>query len=309
MPRVLSWLDRRARKRADALADIRDCRASFEASALAANAAGSTYDPNLIPEVLKRFADIEQKLVLTTTKNEIETLVEQAEEAADLQAYLAAPAEIELIGKTALETVADWGVPTSSIEALRRAVIPKLACTNPNDAAAVAAARGSLHTILSEYTSWSSWLDDYHSEMQKIGYWLSAFIALSLIVAAFLLSHKAVVWGLLSAGACGALVSVVSKLPALEVTADSAPYKRDSVRRVCIGFAASVIGCGLLMAGLLPITLPSGTTFADLATECASGEQCSGQSIFVLLAVPMLFGLSERALFSFQERLIGNKSA
>ena len=307
MPRMFAWLDRRARQRADALADIRDCRASFEASVLAANAAGSNYDSNLIPEVLKRFADIEQKLVLTTTKNEIETLVEQAEEVADLQAYLAAPAEIEIIGKTALDTVADWGVPTSSIEALRRDVIPKLACTNQNDAAAVAAGRGALYTILSEYTSWSSWLDDYHSEMQKIGYWLSA-IALSLIVAAFLLSHKAVVWGLLSAGACGALVSVVSKLPAREITADSAPYKRDSVRRVCIGFAASVIGCGLLMAGLLPITLPSGTTFADLAAECASGEQCGSQRIFILLAVPMLFGLSERALFSFQDRLIGNKS-
>lgn len=236
-----------------------------------------------------------------------------------LRAYLAPPAELEIQDRTTLSTMAEWGVPAQDLDVLQKDIIPKLACPNITSSDQVNGARGALHTIFSECNSWSEWLDEYNAEMQKVAYWLTGLIALSLIAAIFLLSGGFVVWGLLCAGACGAFVSVIAKLPALVITGDSAPYRRDIWRRVCTGLAASVIGSGFLMSGVFAINLPYASLSAiiDGCTRLGSapalapteprGVGCGPPSIFVLIAVVMLFGLSERALTSLEQRVFPAK--
>jgi hypothetical protein len=144
--------------------------------------------------------------------------------------------------------------------------------------------------------------------MKGVAIWLALAIVVSLAVAIILMSRGRVIWGLLSAGACGAFVSVISKLPALTVHGeDSAPYKRGIFRRLCTGLAASVIGVGFLASGIVTITLPQGGRLPDIIDRCGTSG-CKAGSVLTLVAVVILFGLSERALTSFEDRVFPGKS-
>jgi hypothetical protein len=200
----MAWIrhrrERLARKRANALSEIQDDKALFEESIIAAKAAGSAFSEDLVSSVSARFEHLQKDAEAATTKSQIDTLVAQSAVVVQLRAYLAPPAELENLGQTTLSTMAEWGVPAADLDVLRKDVLPKLACTDVSNPVAVNGARGALHTVFCECNSWSEWLDDYNAEMQKVGYWLTGFIGLSLGSAILLLAHGFVVWGLLCAG-------------------------------------------------------------------------------------------------------------
>ena len=288
-----------ARRKAESLAEIRDFRANFEASVLAANAAGSTYSEPLIPHVRAQFTKLEQSVTEVATKDELGALERQAQDLTDLRAYICPSAEIPIAGRTVLNTMDGWGVPQKALDALKKEVEPHF--TNP---VKLDAGRAALFEVLRECTSWSNYIDDFRNEMQKTTYLLTAWILTSLVASILLISLRYVVLGLLAAGACGAFVSVISKLPTLQVSGggDIGPYKRGVWRRVCTGLAASIIGIGLLISGIVTISFPQGVSIPNTIDACATpGSQCSTRYLLVLIAIVMLFGLSERALTSFED--------
>jgi hypothetical protein len=69
---------------------------------------------------------------------------------------------------------------------------------------------------------------------------------------------------------------------------------------------ASIVGCGLLGWGLISISI-QGQTFADILKVCSASARtsCTTGETLTLLAVPMLFGFSERALTSFESTIFG----
>ncbi len=93
-----------------------------------------------------------------------------------------------------------------------------------------------------------------------------------------------------------------------------------------------MIGAGLLATGVVTITLPEGTTidqmFEAYGTQTASAvpaapaietpgpapspaataQPCRNGDVFILVGIVMLFGLSERALTSFEDRIFPQKS-
>src|SRR5438876_6292372 len=120
---IARWRDRwLARKRADAISEVRDDRALFEESVIAAEAAESSFSAELISRVLARFTELEDGLTTTTTKSQVENLLSQSAAAVQLRAYLAPPAELEGQAQTTLSTMADWGVPAQALDALRNTV-------------------------------------------------------------------------------------------------------------------------------------------------------------------------------------------
>jgi len=112
--------------------------------------------------------------------------------------------------------------------------------------------------------------------------------------------------GLLCAGAAGSCVSVMAKMPALDVglSAELDAYCRRILTRIGIGIVASLIGCASL--GWLPISIQN-QTFADALNACTtSPATCTGIKSLLLLGVPMLLGFSERTLTSFEQRVFGS---
>jgi hypothetical protein len=115
--------------------------------------------------------------------------------------------------------------------------------------------------------------------------------------------------GLLCAGAAGSCVSVMAKMPLLDVSlsGELEAYSRRILSRIGVGVIASLIGCALLGWGLLPISIQN-QTFADLLNTCTASPttSCTELKTLILLGVPMLFGFSERALTSFELKVFGN---
>ena len=167
--------------------------------------------------------------------------------------------------------------------------------------------------LLEEFDSWSSYIDDYNDEMRQVAYWLTGLIVASLFASFILISHGQALWGLVFAGSCGAFVSVISKLPTLTVIGGSVSYRRGIWRRVSTGIAASVIGTGLLLSGIVALPLPNGDSVSEMITACShgtwvrQGEACTTGRILVLAAISTLLGLSERAVTSFEEKVFSSK--
>jgi hypothetical protein len=181
----------------------------------------------------------------------------------------------------------------------------KLADTNPE------AARGALRALFEEKDSWADYTNDYEDTMRSYTHWLfGAAIILPLL--AVVVFHFAswfsplLFFGLLCAGAAGSCVSVMAKLPALDVSLSSEldAYGRRILIRIGIGVVASLIGGAFL--GWFPISIQN-QTFADALNACAtSPATCAGIKSLTLLGVPMLLGFSERTLTSFEQRVFGS---
>jgi hypothetical protein len=114
--------------------------------------------------------------------------------------------------------------------------------------------------------------------------------------------------GLLCAGATGSCVSVMAKMPLLDLklSPELDAYERRILSRLGVGVIASLIGCALLGWGLFPISF-QGQTFADILNVCTASPptSCTDIKTLILLCVPMLFSFSERALTSFEQQVFG----
>jgi hypothetical protein len=118
------------------------------------------------------------------------------------------------------------------------------------------------------------------------------------------------VLGFLFAGAAGSCVSVVAKMPLLDVTLSSEleAYGRRILSRIAVGVGASLIGAALFAWGLFPISIQN-RSYADAINACFASPATSYTKTLILLGLPMLLGFSERALTSFEQRVFGNTKA
>jgi hypothetical protein len=204
----------------------------------------------------------------------------------------------------------EWSVPKTKIDKLRRLLDTQLkkVDTDPDEA------RSALRAIYEESDSWRDYTTDYEDEMRRYALWLSlATIVLLLLAIVTLCFPRPCLLGLSIslAGAAGSCVSVMAKMPMLEVglSGELDAYRRRIWSRIGVGVIASLIGCGLLGWGVISISI-HGQTFADVLNTCSTSTpaSCSGPDTLILLAVPMLFGFSERALTWSERGFFGNSN-
>lgn len=285
-------------ERQNALSAIREARMIFEEMARRAEISGGS--PNALVEDTRNGLEAVEGEAKHANADELDDLVEKAESLARLRAYFCPPKEIVDEGQLAIALTAEWGVPGSIVTRLRESLVPKLADQD------VTVARGALRAILQEFDSWKSYADAYDATMQRWAYILSSAIALLSVFAILLLHYSGVIiYGLFAAGAAGGCVSVIARMPPLSLSGEFEVYRRHMVTRIATGAVASMIGCALLAWGLIPISIKD-KTFEQVFTACAGDTPCTAVNILILFGVPMLFGFSERALVSFEERILGD---
>ncbi len=281
-------------RRTEVLSFIRAEQWRFEKMQLRAQMAGDEVSVFLasIPEHLREF---EQKATLATSVADLDDLENIAEGQGRFRAYLCPRAEIKVEGTLAFNQMEEWNVPKSAMTKLRLSLGETLerADTDP------CAARGALLAIFLELDAWADYTSQYEDTMQRFSrWWLFCPAVGALILSIFGSLHPQwfpLVLTILLAGAAGSCVSVLMKLPVLEVSLahELDSYERRILSRVGVGMIASLIGSGLLGWGLLPFSL-QGQTFGDVLNACSSS--CTGPHSMILLAIPLLFGFSERAL-------------
>ncbi|MGA3077436.1 MAG: hypothetical protein ABSG56_27600 [Bryobacteraceae bacterium] len=294
-------------RRVEALSAIGGERASVEAMAQRPRSGDDVLDVALLQTVLKRLDQIEASAKQATRISDLDDLTEDAEVQGQFSAYLCPRDEIDGEGELVIDTIEGWGIPKAAIKRLRDLFGKKLekADTNP------AAARSALHSLFVERDAWSDYVDDYEDTMRP---WARGLFcaAVSLPLLATLAFHFAaqfsplLILGLLLAGAAGSSVSVMAKMPALDVSlaGELDAYGRRVLSRIGIGVIASLIGSASL--AWLPVSVQN-QTFADALNSCATTSATSIR-ILVILGLPMLLGFSERSLTSFEQRVFGNQS-
>lgn len=282
-----------SQEQSNALATIEDNLNSFERTISRAKAFKDGLNEDFISDVRAKFADLVTRARSSNDAQNLEALEEESNSLARLRAYVCPLAEVEFQGKALLATMAQWSVPESDLQGIRQSVGEHLTNTDEK------MKRSALFTIIKECDEWSEYIDTYNEQMRTVTITLSVVIVISLSLAFYLLFKGYAIPGLISAGLAGASVSVISKIPSLVVSGDSAPYMRGAIRRVVTGFSASIIGVGLLVSDLVQVTLPKGTS-SDLLVRIVD-QKASVIEPLQLVAIVMLFGLSERTVTSFEE--------
>jgi hypothetical protein len=293
-------------ERQEVLDNIRYELWDFELMAQRAHAAGETPNPDILSAATARFAEFKQQAANARKIDEFDDLIEKAEMQGTLRAYICPTKEIVNEGNLAIDLLAEWGVPKITVDELRNTLGQQLAAPDT--------ARGALRTIFAENNSWNEYTDDYEKEMKKYTLSLVAVTAVLLLLAGVGFYFRLKIFPLifllvlLFAGAAGSCVSVIRKMPLLDVSLSSEldAYGRRILSRVVTGTVASLVGSALLAWGVLPIAI-QGQTFADVMSACTAHDTslCTITKALILLAVPVLFGFSERTLTSFEQKVLG----
>jgi hypothetical protein len=294
------------KRRIKALLEIAEERLDVELMAQRPRRADDIIDTALLEKVLKCISEIEVSAKQAAHIDELEDLSGDAELQGQFRAYLCPVGEIQDEGELVIDLIEEWAVPKTAIKNLRDLRGKKLADTNPETA------RSALHALFYEHDTWADYTDEYEDQMKSYARCLSAtaiilpFLAVIAFHSAFRFSPLLVL-GLLLAGAAGSCVSVLAKMPAMDValSAELDAYERRIFSRIAVGVGASLIGCAMLGWGLFPISIQN-QTFADALNVAARPTSAAGIKTLILLGVPMLLGFSERALTSFEQRMFGN---
>jgi hypothetical protein len=252
-----------------------------------------------------------------------EILEDSAEELERLRAYIIPPNEILADGQTKLADMYEWGVPSTVLDKLTEETVPMLKGTNE------ARARAALRTIYENYDYWDDYVEDHAIWMRFAGAIMLGIMLASLTGAVMLVHVGHVYSGAFCGGLAGALLSVVAKLPPVLGYGATNAYVARIMSRVGVGVAASMIGIGLLASDIITINVPvdgqKTMSFADMLdgkdrrvyepsdkgqTVVQTGGPpayfgpYSRRSVLLILAVAMLFGFSERALSTFEDKIL-----
>jgi hypothetical protein len=262
----------------------------------------------LMTEPLTRLKALEERAKNTTKIDDFDDIDAEAEEWGTFKAYICPVTEIEHEGNVSINLMEEWAVPKSRVEWMRTSLGSRLTDSNPQSA------RGALKMILMEENSWSDYTNEYEDTMKGYTYWLSGATGVLIVLAFVGLRYRLIVppltflGMLLCSGAAGSCVSVILKLPLLDVSlsGELEAYGRRILSRVVTGTVASLVGCSLFAVLMVSV---QNLAFADVITVCTSQDvaSCTIVKQLILLTLPILLGFSERTLTSVERKVLGDK--
>jgi hypothetical protein len=224
--------------------------------------------------------------------------------------------------------MSEWAVPQTSLKDLA-VIVDSL--EKPDDKSN----RYGLTRIFDEYEYWDGYTDWYFDRIL----WFSKILvittvsALGFAILAF--GYGFILWGFLAAGLAGTSVSILMKLPPMSVYGETAPLGSQILRRYAAGAVGTAVGVGLLAVGIVNIPNFKEATFNQVLSEyeearvdykegqrevstngvskeaaARAGEKPdSGRhpmfaaKLFIMLAIGLLLGFSERSLSSYEDQL------
>jgi hypothetical protein len=293
------------KRRREALLEIHGYRQQVDGMVQRANACHESPDEAILTDLRAHLSAIEERAASKdVTAKELEELEQDAQFQSQLSAYICPRREVVYEGSLYLDQMEEWNLPKGVVAKLRATLGKKIGLADED----IESARSALRALFDEYDSWSDYTDDYEKTMSRYALWLVSGTVLAL-PAAIIAVHFAVMVpvAMLVAGLAGSFVSVLARMPALNVvlSGELASYLRKQVLiRVAVGVGASLVGCALLGWGVLSVSI-QGQSFPEIFNLCTSTVGCSSLRVLILVAVPFLFGFSERGLTKLETRVFG----
>jgi hypothetical protein len=192
------------KRRIEALSEITRERLDVEAMAQRPQSVNDIIDTVLLEKVLKRIREIEANAKQAVHIDDLDDLIDDAEQQGQFKGYLCPVTEIQDEGEMVFDRIEEWGVPKTKIKKLRDVLGKKLEKTDTNPEAGSSA----LYDVFRERDSWADYTDRYEDKMQSYMRWLIA-ATIALLPLAILAFHLAVwfqpllLFGLLCAGVVG----------------------------------------------------------------------------------------------------------
>ena len=286
---MFTWINNRRleRQRGEALLEVHEVQRYFEEMLQRALANKETPDEILVGAVRGELSALERRVASEpATADQLDEWARAARSQGHLRAYVCPQREIANYGAVRLDELEEWRIPRQIVAKLRVMLGAKIANVDHDPAQA----RSALRALLTEYDSWNEYTGDYEDTMFRYTIWLSITMILALPASIVILKlcPPAFLASVLTAGLAGSCVSVMRKMPTLDVglSGDLEGYRRRVLIRLSVGSAASLIGCALLTWGLLPISI-QGISFLDITTACTSNTtNCTGRDLLVFVALP-----------------------
>lgn len=296
------------KRRIAAISSITGDKELIELMVQRPRAANESLDVELLNTVRTRLADIEARARVATLEDELEDLEEDGESQGLFAAYFCPVNQIRDEATITLDTIDGWGIPKSATNLLEKLFSGRL----ENAVADPHSAREALYSIHAEADAWDDFIEDYEEIMDKYTkrLWWCSVVMLGATIAALWWAPKLpilVAVAVLLAGATGSCISILAKRPARDATlrGELDAYAGRIFARIGAGVAASLIGCGLLGWGVIPISIEK-QTFQDALDICTTSSSCQAViKALLIIAVAMLLGFSERVLTSFENRILG----
>jgi hypothetical protein len=294
-------------RRIEVLSAITGERVSIEAMAQRPRGADDALDGKLLEIVLKRLAAIEVKAGESAHVEDLDDLEGDAETQGEFSAYLCPVMDVLTEGQRELNLLEWRGIPKAEIKKLRDLLDNKLKDTDGNPAAA----RSALRALFEERNAWDEYSDDYEDTMgrwaRKLFWWTVGLLPVATLCLCFAARFSPLlIFGLLCAGAAGSCVSVLARMPAMDVSLSNEldAYDRRVLSRIGIGIIAGLIGSGLL--AWLPVSVQN-QPLADALNACATGK-ATAITILTVEALAGVLGFSERAVTFIEQRLFGDSN-
>jgi len=287
-------------------------------------------------ELLARLDALIADANTATTTEQLDAIRLRARWVASTRAYIVPAAAIPVEAQDRVDELSSWRLP----DEVTKSAAARLQQLQSIDAKDDLRRRFMLELIYDDYDYWDWYSDWYVSTSLYPTLWalvtlFGAFFTLALL--AFFYGHH-VVLGVLAAGASGAALSILPKLPPMSVYGEAVGAAARMVARFVAGVAATAMGFGLLATGFVNIGVPVGagqqsaTQFIGvpgLVQVCADERSspdgqspsaasealktgphaaCTTAGLMLLLAIGIAFGFSERALASFESLIIAPSS-
>ena len=294
-------------RRIEVLSAITGERVSVDAMAQRPRSADDALDDKLLDIVLKRLAEIEVKAREAAHVEDLDDLEGDAETQGEFSAYLCPVMDVLTEGQRALNLLEWRGIPKAEIKKLRDLLDSKLKDTDGNPAPA----RSALRALFEERNAWEEYSDDYEDTMghwaRKLFWWTVGLLPVATLCLCFAARFSPLlIFGLLCGGAAGSCVSVLARMPAMDVSLSNEldAYDRRVLSRIGIGIIASLIGSGLL--AWLPVSVQN-QSLADALNACATGK-ATAITVLTVEALAGILGFSERAVTFIEQRLFGDSN-
>lgn len=206
----------------------------------------------------------------------------------------------------------EWNVPSTVIAELEKHLA---LITSADEGTAAqkntdALARSALNKLMGEYDYWDWYSDWYVSQVSLASVALGICALVALGAALILAFHGFYISTIIFGAACGAALSVLGKLPPMSVYGEAASLTRRMSSRLVSGIVASSVGMWLFTSGVINVGLGS-KNLPEIAASCidGTGKPCTHTDVLILLTLAVLLGFSERALSSFEKRLLPEEAS
>lgn len=302
-PQFASWRARRLQaKRGEVQRCIDEGKEEIEDALSLAALAGDPDAHKRAEKPLADFVGLAARAAAASTDAELEWIKEQAEAVERQRAYVLPDDALYEEGLFLIEELEEWNLPESVIQRLKDR-LQRIA----NLSAKGHQRRQLLTEIDEDADYWNFETERHEAFLRRSANALVpvCIVCLALSLVCFLLLGQAVA-GFIVAGVGGAALSIVLKLPPLQVYGETVGRWQRIAARLAAGAVASAVGLGLLASGMVNVGIPSGesgfVSAAAMLAECQS-RGCPAASASLLLSLGIIFGFSERAITSF-ERVI-----